>query len=304
MTTVSILLLCWNHSAYLEQCIAALAAQDRDGVELLFLDNGSSDGSVDQAKALFDRHGLTATILCNAEPKGIAANLNLLLARSAGALVAPLSTDDWYEPGYVAAMRRQAAADPQAGWFACDGYLFFEDSGERAPIRSDDFRGGRVLDDLLDGKNPHNFVGCCYRREALEAVGGWDERLPIEDRDLFVRLAQRYPVSIVERRLVNYRRSSQAASADPAFMARGWAAYFAKHRDLFGPRLARQRAAALQGVAAVAVDRGELLLAARLIRAALLAAPASLPSWRTAAYLLRTMVSARRRSGGAGSAPP
>ena len=55
---LSILLLCWNHAPYLERCIGGLAAQDLAGVEIMFLDNGSSDGSVALAESLFKRFGI------------------------------------------------------------------------------------------------------------------------------------------------------------------------------------------------------------------------------------------------------
>ncbi|WP_162789224.1 MULTISPECIES: glycosyltransferase family 2 protein [Sphingomonas] len=285
--TVSVLLLCWNHTPYLEQCIAALAAQDRDGLEILFLDNGSTDGSADLARQLFERHGLTATILAPAPPQGISANFNRLLAAASGDLVAVLSTDDWYEPGYIAAMRRAALADAAAGWFTCGGYYFFDDSGERAKVPDDGFRSGDVLPLLLAGSDPFFFVGCCYRRSALLAVGGWDESLPIEDRDLFLRLAQRYPVRTLSERLVNYRRASSTASAKPDFMRRGFDAFFGKHRAAFGRHWRRRYATALRGPAVIAIDQGKLDLAGKILTRALRLSPLDPLLWRTAAYWLR-----------------
>lgn len=285
--TFSILLLCWNHAPYLAQCIGAIARQEREAIEVLFLDNGSSDGSLKLAERLFAEHGIAATMLANDKSAGISANFNRLLAASRGELVSVLSTDDWYEPDYVAAMRQAAAADPSAGWFACGGWLFFEDSGTEQPIDDADFCSGQVLDQLLAGANPFNFVGCCYRRSALTAAGGWDDQLPIEDRDLFVRLAQRHPVRALPERLVHYRRASSTASANPDFMARGWHAFFAKHRTLFGAHWRSSYAALLQGTAASAVDQGNLRLARTLLGRALRLDPTNGATWRTAVYWLR-----------------
>jgi GT2 family glycosyltransferase len=281
------MLLCWNHAPYLAQCIGSLAVQERDGVEILFLDNGSSDGSPEIARELFSQHGLDVTVLHNRAPQGISANFNRLLTAASGDLVAVLSTDDWYEPGYVAAMRSAARKEPAAGWFACGGYHYFENSRVRRPVDDTGFRSGAVLSALLAGEEPFFFVGCCYRREALQEVGGWDEQLPIEDRDLFLRLAQRHPVRTLSERLVNYRRASSTASANPEFMARGFDAFFAKHLTAFGTDWRNRYAAALRGPAVVAIDQVKLGLAGTILAKALRLAPLQPQLWRTAFYFLR-----------------
>ena len=108
--TISVLLLCWNHAAFLEQCIGALAAQTDIHFEICFLDNASTDGSLEQAKALFERFRLKARLYRNSRGVSIPANFNQLLAQSSGNIVAPLSTDDWYEPDYIARLRQAAAS--------------------------------------------------------------------------------------------------------------------------------------------------------------------------------------------------
>lgn len=284
---VSVLLLCWNHAPYLEQCIAALAAQTDRNFETLFLDNGSGDGSFELAAALFDRHGLEAKMLRNTAPASVPANFNRLLAGATGELIAPLSTDDWYEAGYIAGVREAAVSHPDAGWFACRGWLFFDDSGELRPIDSRDEGSGWVLTQLLQGLNPFNFVGCCYRRTALEGAGAWDEAMLVEDRDLFVRLSQRFRVVIIPQPLVTYRRSSASASANPAFMVAGFRRFFDKHRALFGSTYRTQVARMLAMNGSLAVDRGEFALARSLLLEAVRRAPLLEPAWRGLFYLVR-----------------
>jgi GT2 family glycosyltransferase len=289
--SLSVLLLCWNHARYLPQCIEALAKQTDRSFEIVFLDNASTDGSFELAADLLRSHDLPARLLRNGEPAAIPVNLNRLLGASTGDLVAPLSTDDWYEEGYVAAMRAAASAHPEAGWFGCNGSLYFDDTGERRPMADDEFRSGSVLLDLLEGRQPVHFVGCCYRREALQEVGGWDERMAVEDRDLFVRLAQACAVRCLPERLVYYRRSAASASANPAFMVKSFLPFFAKHRQLFGRRYHPQvgRMYALNGV--LAVDRGEFRLARTYLTRALRHSPMQLTAWRGLFYLLRRVAS-------------
>jgi len=284
---VSVLLLCWNHEQYLEQCIGALAAQTDREFEILFLDNASNDGSWERATALFERHGLTAIMLRNEVAASIPANFNRLLKAASGQLIAPLSTDDWYADGYIEAVRAAAAAQPDGGWFACGGWLYFEDRGERQPIPDEQHLGGMILSQLLEGSTPFNFVGCCYRRSVLRELGGWDELMLVEDRDLFVRLSQRGPLSIIPDRLVTYRRSSAATSANAAFMAEAFRLFFAKHRTLFGDKHDRQLARMLAANGSLAVDRGEFALARRLLAEAIGLDRRLMAAWRGLLYLLR-----------------
>jgi alpha-1,3-rhamnosyltransferase len=287
---VSVLLLCWNHAPYLEACIESIARQ-QPGAEIVFLDNGSSDGSFGLARELFDRSGLQATMLRNDAPQSIPANFNTLLSASSGELVAILSTDDWYDAGYVEALTDAARADPEAGWFSCSGWLDFDDSGASVPVDETQFVTDRpVADVILDGREPHFFVGCAYRRSALEAVGGWDEGQLIEDRDLFLRLSTQFRHHRIPRRLVHYRRTSSSASANAAFMLKGWELFFAKHAALFGPRLAARRAETYRAYAALLVDQGRFADALAAILQSLRLRPFDPLTWRTAAYLARRRI--------------
>lgn len=293
---LSILLLCWNHARYLEQCIASIAVQDLNEVEILLLDNRSSDGSAALAEGLFERFGLVARVIRNEESRSIPSNFNRLLAESRGDLVAILSTDDWYEANYVASVAAAARDHSDAGWFSCSGWLYFDDEQRGEPVDETQFVTDRPVGEVIfDGGEPHFFVGCAYRRSALDAVGGWDDGQLIEDRDLFLRLSKRFVHYRIEQRLVHYRRSSAAASANAAFMLEGWERFFVKHAALFGPRLAARRADTYRSYAALLTDQGQYGSAFAAIEKALRLRPLWPLNWRTLAYLGRRAVGRTRK---------
>lgn len=292
---LSILLLCWNHAHFLEQCIESIARQGAQDFEIVFLDNVSSDGSFDLAQALFARFGLTATMIRNEQPQSIPANFNRLLEASRCAIIAPLSTDDWYDEAYVTTLLAAAADAPEAGWFSCSGWLFFEDDQTVVPVDEAQFVIDRPIDEvILDGREPHFFVGCAYRRTALGAIGGWDEGQLIEDRDLFLRLSQLFAHHRIARRLVHYRRTSSATSANAAFMLEGWERFFSKYAALFGHRLAARRAETYRAYAALLTDQGDYKPAMKAMRQSLRLRPFTARSWRTMAYLGRRWIGVQR----------
>lgn len=290
MTTMTVALLCMDQARYLAQCIDSLAAQTSEDFEVLFLDNCSSDESFEEAERRLSRSGLRYRAVRNAKRRGISANLNSMLAQCETELFAPLAADDWFEPGYVDAMIAAAAENPQAGWFSCLGWLEFEDIGTRTLVKRDSAVAGKgVRQAIVDGDTPFFFVGCCYRAAALRAVDGWDENMPIEDRDLFYRLSADVEHVALAVPLAHYRRHSSSASADAAFMQSGWEAFFAKHATDFGPALRVRKAAMYRQTAALLIDQRRHDVAKSPLRKAFRLAPVDPALWRTVFYYLRTI---------------
>ena len=293
--TISILLLCWNHAAFLDQCIGSLAAQTDRSFEICFLDNGSSDGSLEQAVELFERHALPARIVDSPHGASIPVNLNRLLATSSGEIVAPLSTDDWYDPAYVARLRLAALEDTDAGWFSCSGWLYFDSEQRSEPVDDTQFITDKPVENvILEGGNPHFFVGCAYRRTALDTVDGWDEDQLIEDRDLFLRLAAAHRHHRIDARLVHYRRSGQNVSANPQFMVAGWEKFWRKHGERMPLRGRPYLGWVYRSGAATAVDRADYRLAASLLWRSMKIDPLAPRQYRTLMYLLRSAAWRRR----------
>ena len=286
MPSLTVLLLCWNHTTYLEQCIAALAAQTDRDFDIVFLDNGSSDGSFEQAEALFERHGLRATLIRNKQNERIAPNLNRMLSAATSELVCVLSTDDYYQPRYVEAMRAAAAADPDALWYFGERFEFHQaDKRTSGPHR--DFEDGDVTRHFNAVAWPINMVGACYRRAALQTLGGWDESLTVEDTDMFYRLALMGRCRLVREPLVTYRVSIASASGNRDFVNQGWREFIAKHRADFPDGGRPLMAEVLRTSAALAIDRGAYRNAARYLFEAFREQPDHPLLARTCLYLFR-----------------
>lgn len=291
MSRLSILLLCWNHARFLERCIGALAAQTCRDFDVVFLDNGSTDGSENLARKLLREARIPHRILVNKTPAGIATNVNRQFASSGAALAASLSTDDWYAPRYVEAMLEAADAYPEAGLFYPGGWIYFDETGQMEPVDTASHLSGDLYLPLMRRQKPMFFVGTCCRRTAFDAIGGFDEELQIEDYDFFVRLACRFPIQCVDEPLVYYRRSAGAISSNFEWMIEGWEQFYRKHKDLPDIDLEDWMAETYRAHAALAIDQGSHAVARRLLRRSLELKPFRLSSYRTLAYLLRRSIS-------------
>jgi glycosyltransferase involved in cell wall biosynthesis len=104
---LSILIPVYNVLPYLEDCLSSVFSQSGDdgGIELILLDDRSTDGSADLAEALIARHGGGARLLRHADNRGLSAARNSMIEEAGGDYVWFLDSDDAILPGGIAALR-------------------------------------------------------------------------------------------------------------------------------------------------------------------------------------------------------
>ena len=111
---VSVIVLSWNSRDFLEGCLASVEAQTHGSVELIVVDNASTDGSPD----LVRRRHPAATLVENSTNLGFCAGNNVGLKRARGAYILFLNADAVLEPTYVEEALKSFAADGRIGMVA------------------------------------------------------------------------------------------------------------------------------------------------------------------------------------------
>lgn len=223
---VTVIVPTYNGEAYIDPCLESIAAQDLTGVEVLVNDDGSTDRTVEIARAYADRiPGLR--VERNAANLGAVANVNRCLELAHGTWVKPVFQDDVIEPGCLATMR--AAARPGVPAVVCGRRYIFEEGvpewqvqachdllAESLPQR---FGSGlfapeqvaRVAVETVERRLPHlNFVGepvavMVERRAALKAGGFDTDYHQLWDYELLVRLGVRRGLVLVDQPLAGFR---------------------------------------------------------------------------------------------------
>ncbi len=197
---LSILVVSWNGRQHLVDCLPAIAAQRRAGVEVetLLLDNGSSDGTAEFVRA----HYPDVRLVESASNLGFAGGNNRLAEVASGDALLLVNNDTRAEPGWIEAMvdaYRTAPADVAAisgtivdwngeqldfgrGIQTFDGHALPVDQGRPLSVA----RRPRTGEELPFGCGGNLLVG----RDAFLAAGGFDERYfaYFEDVDLGWRL--------------------------------------------------------------------------------------------------------------------
>ncbi|AZC22225.1 MULTISPECIES: glycosyltransferase [Pseudomonas] len=178
---VTVIIASYNHAPYIEQSILSVINQTYSNIELLVVDDGSKDDSVERIQRLQEQYGFDFRVQQN---QGLTNTLNGAIARARGSLIVPFGSDDIMMPERIAIQVAYMDGKPEVGICAgnielidSDGNLFPEKRQRRdVPFRRLDFE-----DMFLERKPYPPAPTLMIRREALDKVGGFDPNIRLED---------------------------------------------------------------------------------------------------------------------------
>jgi len=180
---ISVVVVTWNRAALLRNCLRSLRNQRGVALEILVVDNGSVDGSVEMVTSEFPE----VRLIRNQENRGFCAANNQGIAAATSEYIALLNNDAEAEPGWAAALLETCLTDPAVGMVASKilvyedpsridkvGHLIYPDGQNRG-------RGTGALDHgQFDRVEPVLWPDGCaamYRTAMLRQIGGFDEDL-------------------------------------------------------------------------------------------------------------------------------
>lgn len=224
----SIIIPNYNHARYIGAAIGSALQQRYPHVEIIVVDDGSTDDSRAVVAPFVAQSGGRVRYLYQ-ENRGLSAARNTGIAASRGEFVAVLDADDLYEPAFLTTMIRALQADPAAGAAYC-GYRFVDQ--ENRPLPGGESRlvpPEHLYQALAEG----NFLvpeAMLVRRACYTAVGPFDETLrACEDMDMWMRIAQRYKVIGVADELTRHRVLAGSMSSNPTRMTDNRLAVLRRH---------------------------------------------------------------------------
>ncbi|MDT4827495.1 poly-beta-1,6 N-acetyl-D-glucosamine synthase [compost metagenome] len=200
---VSVIIASYNHAPYIEASILSVLAQSYPHVELLVVDDGSSDDSVARIEALQQAHGFDFRVQAN---KGLSRTLNETIARARGSLIAPFGSDDIMLPERLAIQVAHLADRPEVG--ICAGAVRTIDAAGQPLGRERGLQTRRLdfEDVFLHRKPGAPAPTLLFRREALEQVGGFDPEVRLEDLMIELKVTRAgYVIDVLADTLALYR---------------------------------------------------------------------------------------------------
>lgn len=202
---VSVIMPAYNAEKFLPGSLASALAQSYRPLEIVVVDDGSSDGSVAVARSF----GAPVTVVAQ-QNGGPGSARNRGIRESRGSYLAFLDADDLWSPDKIEKQVAVFEGRPDLG-LLYTGYRRFLEGDPKAgdPVQVKPV-SGRLFGPLYHGRLPIATSTVMLRRSALEKAGLFDEQPGIqgaEDFDLWLRMAQVSEVASLPELLAFYRRS-------------------------------------------------------------------------------------------------
>lgn len=261
--SVAAVILCFNGAREIEACVDSLVTMERlepKQDQILIVDNGSSDGSVERIRDLAVRHPGLVEPICLARNQGTTVPRNLAFARARADHLLMIDSDIRFEEPVLARLLRHFEADPGLGMVV--PRLVFPDG--RPQMSTDVFPTfGRKVERLFRlralereaseraGPEEVDYAISAFwllKREVLDRVGGLDPKIfyAPEDVDFCLRLwlSGYRLLADPAPRVIHDAKERSRSLRGLVFTVRhvlGLLYYFKKHRYLFSTDRLRRR---------------------------------------------------------------
>ena len=223
---VSVVIPAFDAEAWIDETIRSVRAQTHSALEIIIVDDGSRDATVELAR----RHAAADPRIRIIEQAnaGVAAARNTGWRSASADLIAFVDADDLWA---VTKIERQVEAldraGPEAGLAYCWYLSIDADSNVTGRDECPRFEG-QVFEQLLRGNFVGNGSSALVTREALVHANGFEPALRnqgaqgCEDILFYCRVAERYRFALVPEALLGYRRLPDAMSGNMPRMLRSW----------------------------------------------------------------------------------
>lgn len=236
---VSVIIIFHDEERFLGEAIESVLSQTDERWELILVDDGSTDASPVVARAAVERrpHRIRVVTHPDRENRGMSASRNLGLTQATGQFVAFLDGDDVWLPDKLARQLARLLDEPAAAMVFGPLLRWLRWTGDPDAADHENLMGvgwkrfgshplaGRVVDppELAELMLTDDYFipsGALIRREAVEAVGGFEDRFRTlyEDAVFMMKLCLRFPVLVTDDVTYLYRihvdSSTQRAGSD------------------------------------------------------------------------------------------
>lgn len=218
---VTVVVPTYNGQRFVADTLKSVLAQTQPSVELIVVDDGSTDSTCDVVRSV-----APAAQLHTKRNGGVSAARNLGLAKARGRFVIFLDQDDIWHPDMLRLQVQWLDEHPSHAVAVCRYHHWFPREDGQYPSAEATWppRVELAVDPDFTGAVYHQFLMDCWaltsgtliRREALLACGGFDETLPYsEDWELWLRLSRTHQFALLQWPPVLYRQHLVQGSRVP-----------------------------------------------------------------------------------------
>lgn len=216
---VTVICVCYNHERFVEEAIRSVITQSYPNIQLIILDDGSKDASVEKIKAI-DFSGRLPEFIFLEQNVGYCKAFNKTLPLIKGDFVVDFATDDVMLPDrIVKQVGKFQSLDGSYGVVFTDA-IYIDETGFELRHHYDYlFRKG-LIKEIPEGNIYRHLLVRYFiaaptmltRTQVLMDLKGYDENLSYEDFDFWVRSSIRYQYAFLNEKLTKIRKSRGSMS--------------------------------------------------------------------------------------------
>ncbi len=211
---VSVVIPAHGAERFIRRTLISVLRQSHRAIEVLVVDDGSRDRTVDIVRKIASAD--PRVVLFERPHQGVSSARNFAMARARGRFVAPLDADDlWHRDKLARQLAVMQAASPEVGVVYCWASGIDDRDRVVLPVWNASHAAGDVLHDIVMSGILSNGSTPLIRREAITAVGGYDEQLSLcEDWKFYTALAGVCRFAVIPECLTGYRLRPDSASVN------------------------------------------------------------------------------------------
>ncbi len=208
---VSVIIPCYNGAAFLGDAIESVQLQSYPNIEIIVVDDGSTDNSFEIAQSFPVRYiRMDHCGLCEARNRGI--------LESKGAYIVFLDADDRLQKGGIEAGVRLLEQRTDCA-MAVGDHIFVTEQGTWLANSRKECLQRFHYEALLRSNFVEMIASVLFRRTIFDQIGGFDPTLRVaEDYELYLRIAREYPVCCHSFVVAEYRIHGANASRNSELM--------------------------------------------------------------------------------------
>ncbi|SFH28276.1 glycosyltransferase family 2 protein [Pedobacter insulae] len=200
---VSVIVPCYNHEQYVEECILSILNQRYQKIELIVIDDGSTDNSAEVIRRLQTTYDFIFEVQTNI---GLSATLNKAIMKYAnGAYIAFVASDDYWHPDKISEQIMFMQKNPDCALVCSKAFFVNGSSTVTGEFNPQAFKGSYSFKEIAYGKCLIPALTVLIQKDILNVIGLFDEDLLIEDLDMWLRIAAKYRVGFIDKKLAYYR---------------------------------------------------------------------------------------------------
>lgn len=211
---VSVLMTSYNREKYIDAAIGSVLASTYPAFELIIVDDGSKDRTVEIARSYAARDG-RVKVYVNEKNLGDYPNRNKAASYAAGKYLKYVDADDYIYPWGLASLVNMMEQFPEAGWGLCS-LLQVKERPYPFQLSPKEAYEHHYFGPGLFHKAP---LSAILVRSAFEKLGGFSGMRMVGDSEMWHRMAMHYPVVLMPDGMVWYREhDSQEANSIRQFV--------------------------------------------------------------------------------------